>query len=812
MLKQKHSVTVEEYGIVFETGTLAKQANGAVTIQLGETNLFVAATAASGIRDGQDFFPLTVDYREKFFAAGRMPGGFFKREGRPSEKEILTCRLCDRPLRPLFPKGFFNEVQVQGLLLSADLINEPDVLMVNAASAALLCSDIPWNGPIGCIRLGRIDDEFVVNPTHEQQYESDLDLIYVGNEKEMMMIEGSAEELPEDIFIEALEFAQKAIQPIIAAQKKLAKLAGKTKKTFDLFVVTDANLAFARDIVGERMAEAVFKEVKQEREAAVSLLKDEVAAKMQERDGDAYDKNQVMLAFEVLQEEIYRSNILESGKRADGRGPKDLREISCDVNMFPRVHGSALFQRGETQALVFTTLGSRSDNQSSDGLTGGPREKSFLLHYNFPNYSVGETGRISGPGRREIGHGALAERSLLPVIPAEDDFPYTIRLVSEIMESNGSTSMASVCGGCLAMMDAGVPITGIVAGISTGLVSRTNKKGNIDKYVVLADIIGAEDHFGDMDFKICGTREGITGFQLDLKIAGLPHKITKEAVALNRKLRLMILDAMEKTMDKPREELSPYAPRIETIMIDPDKIGAIIGPGGKTIRRICEVSGAEIDINEDNSGRIDVYATSGASMARAIEEIRMITAEIEEGKLFHGTVRGVKEFGVFVECLPGKEGLVHVSELADFRVNRVEDVCAVGDKMWVKCVGIDEKGRVRLSRTAALAERDGEGDEVSDKMAAAKERAASDPRPERGPRDRNDRGNDRGGRDRDRGGRDRGGRGGDRGDRGGDRPRRRQEDRRRPARRPREEGNEGGGSGNSEGGDNSTANASDNEA
>jgi len=767
MLKQKYSVTVEEYGITIETGTLAKQANGAITIAVGETTVFVAATAANSIREGQDWFPLQVDYREKFSAAGRMPGGFFKREGRPSEKEILTSRLTDRPLRPLFPKGFFNEVQVQSLLLTADLVNEPDILLVNGASAALVCSDIPWNGPIACIRLGLIDDEFVVNPTHEQQYESELDLIYVGNEKEMMMIEGSAEELPEEKFIEALEFSQKAIQPIIKAQKDLAKQIGKKKKSFDLFVCSEDNLKFARDIVGKRLMEGVFQDKRSDRDKAVQVLKTEVKEKMIERDGDDFDSNQLMLAFEVLQEELYRENILENGKRVDGRSAEDLREISCQVGILPRVHGSSLFQRGETQAVVLTTLGSRSDNQSMDGLTGGPREKSFLLHYNFPNYSVGETGRIMGPGRREIGHGALAERSILPVLPAEEDFPYTVRLVSEIMESNGSTSMASVCGGCLSLMDAGVPISDMVAGISTGMVAKMDKKGKIKKHIVLSDIIGAEDHFGDMDFKICGTRNGITGFQLDLKIQGLPHEITKEAVARNRELRMQILEVMESTIAKPREELSPYAPRIQTVEIDPEKIGLIIGPGGKTIRRICEVSGAEVDINDDNSGRIDIYATSGPSMDRAIDEIKLLTADIEEDKLYHGTVRGVKDFGVFVECLPGKEGLVHVSELADFRVNHAEDVCAMGDQMWVKCIGIDERGRVRLSRTAALADRNGEDDEISEKVAAAKERSASD-----GPRDR---------------GGDRGDRGDDRGGRGGDRPRRPQGDRRRQPRRSRDD-------------------------
>jgi polyribonucleotide nucleotidyltransferase len=760
MYQQKYAVTVPEYGITIETGSLAKQASGAVTIRIGETTVFAAAVAANSIRDGQDFFPLQVDYREKFSAAGRIPGGFFKREGRPSEKEILTCRLTDRPLRPLFPKGFFNEVQVQGLLLSCDQINEPDVMMVNAASACLAISDIPWNGPIGCIRVGLIDGEFVVNPTHEQQFDSELDLIYVGNEREMMMIEGSAEEVSEAKFVEALEFAQQAIQPIIAAQKELVALCGKPKKTFKLFVVTPENLKFVRDLVGDQMAKAVFQDVKSEREAAVRLLKDEVKVKMQERDGDAFDANQLMLAFEVLQEELYRENILEHGKRADGRSPTDLRPIECHTGVYPRVHGSAIFQRGETQALVFTTLGSKRDLQDMDGLTGGPREKSFILHYNFPNYSVGETGRIMGPGRREIGHGNLAERSLLPVLPSEDEFPYMVRLVSEVMESNGSTSMASVCGGCLSLMDAGVPISGMVAGISCGLVTKFDDSGKLLQHVVLSDIIGAEDHFGDMDFKICGTADGITGFQLDLKIAGLDMAVAREAIRRNRELRLMILDSMRATLGEPRADLSPYAPRVHTVMIEPDKIGLLIGPGGKTIRRICEVSGAQIDINEDNSGRVDIYATSGPSMQRAIDEIAMLTAEIEPEKLYYGTVRGVKEFGVFVECLPGKEGLVHVSELADFRINRVDDVCAMGDKLWVKCVGIDEKGRVRLSRNAAMAERENQDDGISSKVAAARELSASGA-------DRGERGGDRGER-----------RGGDRGERrGGDRGERRGDDR-----------------------------------
>jgi polyribonucleotide nucleotidyltransferase len=782
MLQHKYSVEVEDLGIKIGTGTIGKQANGAVMISLGETTVFVAAVAAASVKEGQDFFPLTVDYRERFAAAGRFPGGFFKREGRPSEKEILTSRLCDRPLRPLFPKGFMNEVQVQGLLLSADGQNDPDMLMVNGASAALICSDIPWGGPVGGVRVGYINGEFVTNPTHEQMFESELDLVYVGNEKEMMMIEGGADQLSEEKFIEALEYAQTQVVKIIDAQKKLAEMFHKEKANFDLFVCTEENLAFVRKLVGKRLLEAVFQESKIARNKAVEALKKEAAEALKAKVGEEnFDKNQIMLAFEVLQEEVFRDAILDEGKRADGRGVKDLRPITGQAGVLPRVHGSAMFQRGETQNIAIATLGTTSDVQEMDGITGGPREKSFILHYNFPNYSVGETGRISGPGRREIGHGNLAERSLLPIIPGEDVFPYSIRIVSEIMESNGSTSMASVCGGCLALMDAGVPITDMVAGISCGLVTRKNKKGEIVKHVVLTDIIGSEDHFGDMDFKICGTKNGITGFQLDLKIAGIPHDIAVEAIKRNTQTRMKILDIMSEILPESRKELSEHAPRIQQIQIDPEKIGLLIGPGGKTIRRITEVSGAQIDINEDNSGRVNIYATTKESMDRALEEIALLTAEIEVGKTYRGIVRGVKEFGAFVECLPGKEGLVHVSELADFRVNRVEDVCAMGDEMWVKCVGIDEKGRVRLSRKEAMAERDGEADGLSEKLAAEKARAGDRPqREDRGER-RDDRRGDRG---------DRGERRGDRGDRRGDRGERRsfRDDRgERPARDDRDE-------------------------
>ena len=720
-MKQKHNVTAEKLGIEISTGTLAGLASGAVTISMGETNVFVSATAAATLRPGQDFFPLTVDYREKFTAAGRFPGGYFKREGKPTEKEILTSRLCDRPLRPLFPKGFLNEVQVIGYLLSTDQVNEADVLMVNGASAAIMISDIPWNGPIGCVRLGQIDGEFVVNPTNEQMYDSTLDLIYVGSEKEMMMIEGSADQIPEDRFVEALEFAHEAIQDIIEAQKKLAELCGKAKKEFDLVKAPDDVLALCREITGNRMEEAIFAASKQERQVAVDAVKEDATVACQEKFGDDFDEDHVKMAFEVIQEEVYRENILEKGKRADGRGPADLREITCETGVLPRVHGSAIFTRGETQSLVLSTLGTSRDVQDLDGLTGGPTAKSFILHYNFPPFSVGEAGRFGFTGRREIGHGALAERSVLPVLPPEDEFPYAIRIVSEIMSSNGSTSMASVCGGSLALMDAGVPLAKHVAGISTGLVTKMDDNGNIEKHVVLTDIIGAEDHFGDMDFKVCGTRDGVTGFQLDLKIQGLPFDIAKEAVKQVTEARMKILGSMEEAMPSHRTQLREHAPRIESVQIDPEKIGALIGPGGKNIRRITEVTGASIDIDEDNSGKVRIYATDTESMERALNEIDLVTGEIEVGKIYRGIVRGVKDFGAFVECLPGKEGLCHISELADFRVNKTEDICKLGDEIIVKCIGIDDKGRVKLSRRAAMEENKADGDEEKTEESPAEE-------------------------------------------------------------------------------------------
>jgi len=725
-MNQKHTVTVPELGLTIGTGTLAKFANGAVTVTVGETTVFVSATVAATIRPGQDWFPLTVDYREKYAAAGRFPGGFFKREGRPSEKEILTSRLCDRPCRPLFPSGFLNEVQILGILLTADQAHESDISMVNGASAALALSDIPWGGPIGAIRVGQIDGQFVANPTIEQMFSSSLDLIYVGNEKDMLMIEGSADQLPEEKFVEALEFAHQAIQPIIKAIKDLVAVAGKPKATFPLVAAKPEARAIIERVAGPKMVDAIFGKEKQVRQTNVDALKAEAKAALLAELGEGkFEDHDIAIVFEDLQYSAYRQSVLDKGVRADGRDSTTIRPLTCQAGVLPRVHGSALFQRGDTQAIVLTTLGPTKEAQELDALTGGARSKSFILHYNFPPFSTGETGRTTGPGRREIGHGALAERSLLPVVPPEDVFPYSIRLTSEIMASNGSTSMASICGGCLSLMDAGVPIVAPVAGISCGLITENDASGAISRWVTITDILGEEDHFGDMDFKLAGTTEGITGFQLDLKINGLPIEIAKKAIFQARDARIQILRAMLGAIPEPRKQLSQYAPRIQTIQIDPEKIGLLIGPGGKTIRRITEATGAQIDIAEDDSGKVYVYSNNADAMARAVKEIDAICGggeQIEMGKMYNGRVTGTKEFGAFVECLPGKEGLVHISELADFRVRRTEDVVKVGDMIWVKCIGIDDRtGKVRLSRRAAMKEREAQAPAAGEPAEAAAE-------------------------------------------------------------------------------------------
>ena len=692
--------------IIIETGKLANQADGAVMVQMGETIVLVAAVAASKAKPGQDFFPLTVDYREKAAAAGKFPGGYFKREGRPTEKEILTSRLTDRPIRPLFPKGWFNEVQVQSVLLSADGENDSDILTIVGASAALAVSDIPWDGPLGALRIGRINGQFVANPTHSQTKESDLDLIYVGNTSDVVMFEGSAKEISEADFMAALKFGHECCQPLIQAQQDLASRAGQKKRDITVSIVPDDILASAKQLAGERMVPALLTHKKLEREAAVKTLTDEISAKLVEKFGaEKVTENVLKEAFYYIQKETVRGLIMKENKRLDGRGFEDIRPISCEVGLLPRAHGSALFSRGETQAVALVTLGTTEDAQEFDSYTGGETQKKFILHYNFPNYSVGETGRISGPGRREIGHGALAERSIEPMLPL-DTYPYAVRVTSEIMESNGSTSMATVCGGTLALLDAGVPLIRSVAGISIGICTEHDDRDHISAYKLMTDIIGWEDAFCDMDCKIAGTEKGITGFQLDLKLRGLPHNIMAEALEKARVARLSILQSMAGTLSEPRKELSKYAPRIVQVKINPEKIGALIGPGGKNIKRLVEESGCEINIDDD--GTVNIYSVSAEGMKIARDAIEGMTAEAEVGKLYRGKVVTIKEFGAFVEFLPGRDGLVHISELANFRVKQTEDIVKMGDEIWVKCLGIDDKGRVRLSRKAAMEEREKE--------------------------------------------------------------------------------------------------------
>jgi polyribonucleotide nucleotidyltransferase len=699
-----HSNTsdIGKFPITFETGKLAKLADGAVTVRCGDTIVIVTAVSATTIKEGQDFFPLTVEYKEKAAAVGKFPGGYFKREGRPTEKEILTARMTDRPLRPLFPKGYLYDTQVISLLLSADGQNDPDMLSINGASAALCVSDIPFAGPVGAVRIGRVNGSFVVNPTHDERAHSDLDLVYVGDGEKVIMIEGAANELPEAEFNAALDFARDAVKLIVAAQRELAAKAGKAKRVVPLFEVASPILEIAYQVAGDRIEAALYTSGKVARSKAVGTLREEVEKAVLEKFPTA-SKFEISQAFDYLQKKAFRISILDRQQRCDGRGIHDLRPLSGETGLLPRTHGSALFARGETQALGIATLAPAEEAQMIDCYGGGPDTKRFMLHYNFPPFSVGETGRFGGQNRREIGHGALAERSIEPVIPSEKDFPYALRVVSEVMESNGSTSMASVCAGVLALMDAGVPLKAPVAGISVGLVTEYEGE-SLKRYTTLTDIIGSEDHFGDMDFKLCGTSTGVTGFQLDLKLAGISHEIMAEAVVKAKEARTKILDIMNGILSAPRAELSQYAPRIETIRINPDKIGLLIGPGGKTIKGIVAETGAEINIEDD--GSVHIYSNNGESLKRAKEIISGMTKEISIGELYQGTVVSIKEFGAFVEVLPGKDGLCHVSELAEFRVNKVEDVVKVGDAIWVKCIGVDDKGRVKLSRKAAMKDRD----------------------------------------------------------------------------------------------------------
>ncbi|MEJ6719595.1 MAG: polyribonucleotide nucleotidyltransferase [Akkermansiaceae bacterium] len=690
--------------LVIETGKFAKLADGAVTVQMGETIVMVSAVSQTKIREGQTWFPLSVEYKERASAAGTFPGGYFKREGRPTEKEILTCRMTDRPLRPLFPKGYLYDTQIIALLLSADQIHDADVLAMNGASAALAISDIPFAGPIGAVRVGRVDGEFLINPTFEQREDSDLDLIYVGNKTDVIMIEGAADEIPDAEFKKSLYFAQEAVTKVVEAQEELVKLAGKPKRDYVVTVAKEDLLEIGYAVAGDRIEDAIYAASKVERGKKVGALRDEVEAAIKEKFPKTTEF-EIEQVFEYIQKKAFRLSIMEKGVRADGRGLRDLRELYGEVGTLPRVHGSAIFSRGETQALGICTLAPADEKLYVDNYAGGEDSKNFFLHYNFPPFSVGETGRFGGMNRREIGHGALAERSIAPMLPSTEDFPYSMRISSEVMESNGSTSMATVCAGTMALLDAGVPMIRPVAGISSGLVTEQDADGNMTKHVVILDIIGSEDFYGDMDFKLCGTSEGVTGYQLDLKLPGIPLSILEEGIDLAIEGRGDVLAKMAESITGPGE-LSPYAPRIETVTIPQDRIGELIGPGGKNIKAIQAESGAELNIEDD--GTVHIYASKQEGLEAAKNMIDMMFAEVEIGKTYTGKVMNVTTFGAFMEVLPGKDGLVHISELAEGRVNQVEDVCKKGDIISAKCVGIDDKGRVKMSRRAALREGGGE--------------------------------------------------------------------------------------------------------
>jgi polyribonucleotide nucleotidyltransferase len=679
-----------------ETGRVAKQAGGAALVQFGETVVLVTATASRSAREGIDFFPLTCDYVEKTFAAGKIPGGFFKREGRQAEKEILTSRLIDRPTRPLFPKGFRCETQVISTVLSHDRENDPDMISIVGASAALSLSDIPWNGPVAAVRVGRVGGSLVINPTTTQLADSDLNLIVAASRDAIVMVEGGARMMPEAELLDALFTAHQAAQPLIDMQEELVRQVGKPKRTVETPPRDAALEAAVQEHALPELRAALAKSVKQERYAALDDAHDETQAALS---GDDPDRTKLVGELvDKLKKQVVREAIVREGKRVDGRGLADVRPITCEVEVLPRTHGSALFTRGETQALVVTTLGTSSDEQKIDALIG-EHYKKFMLHYNFPPFSTGETKFLRGPGRREIGHGALAERALLPVLPEEVEFPYTIRIVSEVLESNGSSSMATVCGGSLSLMQAGVPVKAAVAGVAMGLI----KEG--DEVRVLSDILGDEDHLGDMDFKVAGTRDGVTAVQMDIKIGGVTRAIMQQALEQAREARLHILDKMDEALPAPRKDLSTYAPRIVTLHIKTDRIRDLIGPGGKTIRGIVEETGCKIDVEDD--GTVFVASADGASMQRAVDWIRGLTAEAEVGKIYRGTVRKVVDFGAFVEIMPGTDGLVHISQLANERVRQVTDVVREGDVIDVKVLEIDKSGKIRLSRKEALREAHG---------------------------------------------------------------------------------------------------------
>jgi polyribonucleotide nucleotidyltransferase len=687
---QTFNATLGSSTLVVETGKLAGQAGGSLTVRSGDTMILATATGSQTPREGMDFFPLTVDYEERLYAAGKIPGGFFKREGRPTEAAILLCRLTDRAIRPLFPKGTRNEVQAVVTALSADQEHYLDILSIIGASAALTISDVPFGGPIGAIRVGYADGQLLFNPTAAEMEKSILDLRLAGTADAIVMVEAGADEVPEEIMLQALQQGHEAIQDVIRMQEEMRQAVGKPKREYPLFQVGEEAARATAEKLAHRVMPALEQaHSKEERYQALDELRTELLSSL----GEMYPEPEIEAAFDEYVKSVVRSAILDKDSRPDGRDHKTIRPVHCEVGLLPRTHGSGLFTRGGTQVLTIATLGTVSDEQKLDGL-GAEEKKRYMHHYNFPPYSVGEVRRMRGPGRREIGHGALAERALLPVLPSEEEFPYTLRLVSEVLSSNGSTSQASVCASSLALMDAGVPITAPVAGIAMGLI----KKG--DRYAVLTDILGMEDHLGDMDFKVAGTAKGINALQMDLKTKGIDTEIMRVALEQAREARLFLLDKMSSVIKEARPELSAYAPRITLVKIDPEKIGAVIGPGGKTIRHIIAETGAKIDVEED--GTVYVASTDRAGSDKAVAMIRQLTAEPEIGKIYVGKVVRTTAFGAFVEIMPGRDGLVHISQLADYHVRAVEDVVKVGDEVMVMIIDIDPEGKIKLSRQAVL--------------------------------------------------------------------------------------------------------------
>jgi polyribonucleotide nucleotidyltransferase len=675
--------------LVLETGHVAKQANGSVVVTYGGTVVLVTACMSREIKEGRDFFPLTVEYQEKTYAAGRIPGGFFKREGRPSESEILGARLIDRPIRPLFPKGLFNDVQVVALVLSSDGENDPDVLAVNGASAALCVSDIPFNGPLVACRVGRVNNELIINPTYAELDIADLEVIIAANNKGIVMLESRAKEISEEDYLEVVKFGYDHLKDLIHLQEEFTKKYGKSKANVEFRKIDDDLAAKVNELAGERLKEVYRLGKKEEREEAVHLLAKELEEKLT---AEGYSSDQIKSALDEVEAQQVRNKILTENVRIDGRGFKDIRPITCEVSVLPRTHGSSLFTRGQTQSLAVTTLGTGEDEQMVEALEG-KKYKSFMLHYSFPSFSVGETKPMRGPGRREIGHGALAEKAVLAVLPNKEKFPYTIRVVSEILESNGSSSMATVCAVTLSLMDAGVPIKDAVAGIALGLI----KEG--DKALILTDIAGLEDHFGDMDFKVAGTRQGITAVQLDLKIDGIGIDLLGKCLSEAKVARMTILDKMSAALARPREQLSSFAPRIDVLKINTEKIGELIGPGGKNIKAIIAATGASVDIEDD--GTVLVGSTDAAKSEAAIKMIKAITDDVEVGRVYLAKVKRIMPFGAFCEIAPRKEGLVHVSELSDKFIKNVDEVVKIGDEIKVKVIGIDELGRINLSKKQA---------------------------------------------------------------------------------------------------------------